>query len=125
MAQYFNARQILPTHLLVEVLKHIPKDSRNGAVLYFNEDYYAARNHEIAQCFQIYQADPSFGGTRDIYQALAEQFCLTVRQIENIVCGLKEPGWERPSRSRRRQYSGITVRRRIQRRMVVRTAPPV
>ncbi|GAB4343375.1 MAG: hypothetical protein Kow0099_21730 [Candidatus Abyssubacteria bacterium] len=122
MAQYFNAKQILPPHLVVEVLKHIPRESRSGAVLYFSEDYYTIRNHEVVQCFHIYEADPAFGGTMEIYRALSEQFGLTVRQIEHIVCGKRESRRRRGGRPVRR-YSGIRVRR-LSRRMEVRTVAP-
>lgn len=118
MAEYFNARQILPKDLLGEVLEHIPEGSRNGAVLYFSNDYYARRNAEIVDCFQIHQADPRFGSHTEIYEALAEQYGLTVRQICKIVREARAQGGHRGRRRRRR--SGIRVGR-FTRRMSIRT----
>lgn len=116
MAEYFNARKILPTDLIAVVLEHIPARDRNGAVIYFSEDYYAQRNGEIERCFEIYQSDPSFGSYLEIYEALAEQFGLTVRQICKIVKEVREQGGRKiPVR---RRFSGVRVRRSSRRMRV-------
>jgi hypothetical protein len=121
MADYYNAREILPAELMREVMEHVPKGSRNGALVYFSEDYYARRNAEIVSCFLIYQADPNFGSQLEIYEALSEQFGLTVRRICRI---LKEGGDHGERRVQvRRRFSGIRVDR-CSRRMKVRTAAP-
>ena len=118
MAEYFNAKKLLPPDLIAQVLEHIPDESRNGALLYFSEDYYARRNAEIERCFQIYQSDPSFGSHLEIYEALSEEFGITVRQICKIVRGVREQnGRKTPVR---RRYSGIRVGR-TSRKMTVRT----
>lgn len=118
MADYFNARETLPAELIAQVMEHIPGASRSGAVLYFSEDYYAARNAEICRCFEIFQSDPSFGSHLEIYEALSEQYGLTSRRICEIVKGAREQcGRRRPSR---RRYSGVRVGR-SSRRMRVRT----
>ena len=118
MADYFNAREVLPAELIADVLEHIPEQSRSGATIYFSEDYYAKRNTEIARCFQIYQSDPSFGSHMEIYEGLSDQFGLTVRQICKIVKGVREQGGRQaPSR---RRFSGVRVGR-SSRRMKVRT----
>jgi hypothetical protein len=108
MADYFNARNLLPPDLLIQVLKYIPEQSRYGAVLYFREDYYARRNSEIIALFRIYQDDPNFGSNTEIYEALSEQFGLTVRQICRVLEGNREP-----FRHRRnvRRLTGIRVTR--------------
>lgn len=118
MAEYFNAKKILPPELMAAVLEHIPKGSRCGALVYFSEDYYAKRNAEIGQCFQIYQSDPSFGSNLAIYEALSEQYRLTVRQICKIVKDARDAGG-RASPVRRR-HSGIRVGR-SSRKMTIRT----
>ena len=121
MADYYNAREILPADLLRGVLEHVPEGSRSGALVYFSEDYYGRRNAEIVRCFHIYQADPHFGSRSEIYEALSEQYGLTARRICKIV---KENGDHRESRPRaRRRLSGIRVDR-CSRRMKVRTAAP-
>jgi hypothetical protein len=118
MAEYFNAKKILPPELMAAVLEHIPEDSRSGALLYFSEDYYAKRNAEIERCFQIYQSDPSFGSNIAIYEELSEQYGLTTRQICKIVKGVRNTD-DRKTPARRR-YSGVRVGR-SSRRMTVRT----
>ena len=121
MADYYNAREILPADLVSEVMKHVPEASRNGALVYFSEDYYARRNAEIVSCFLLYQADPHFGSQLEIYEALSEQFGLTVRRICKI---LSESGDHSERRLQvRRRFSGIRVDR-CSRRMKVRTAAP-
>jgi len=108
MADYFNARNLLPPDLLSRVLQHIPEQSRYGALLYFRDDYYIRRNSEIIALFQIYQDDPNFGSNSEIYEALSDQFGLTVRQICRILEGNRGP--VRRSRTIRR-LSGIRVTR--------------
>ena len=121
MAEYFNAREILPTELMNEVMEYVPEGSRNGVLLYFSEDYYAKRNAEIVKCFEIYQADADFGSQLEICEALSEQYGLTVRWICTL---LKEAGVksERCGNGRRR-FSGVRVSR-CSRRMRLRTAAP-
>jgi len=118
MAEYFNARELLPGDLILEVLAHLPEESRNGAVLYFSEDYYARRNAEIAGYFRIYQSDPEFESHAEIYEALSEQYGLTIRQICRIVTAAGVRGGAR--RCDRRRRSGIRVGR-VSRRMRVKT----
>lgn len=118
MAEYFNAKKILPPELMAAVLEHIPDASRSGALVYFSEDYYAKRNGEIERCFQIYQSDPSFGSNIAIYEELSEQYRLTTRQICKIVKDVRDTG-ERKAPARRR-YSGVRVGR-SSRKMTVRT----
>ena len=118
MAKYLNAREVLPLDLVAEVLKHLPEEGRNGALIYFSDNYYLRRNAEIVRCFHIYQADPRLANFMEIYEALAEQYKLTVRQICKIVKAGQECG-EKPAR-RQRRYSGIRVDR-VSRRMRVRT----
>lgn len=118
MANYFNAKKILPAELIAEVLGRIPEECRSGALVYFSEDYYARRNAEIERSFQLYATDETFGSHLEIYEALSEQYGLTVRQICKIVKGArKRCGRTRP---RRRRYSGVRVGRTA-RRMNVRT----
>ncbi len=119
MAEYFNAKVVLPAELIAEVMDHIPPQGKGGAVLYFREDYYVRRNAEISRLFQIYQSDPHFGSHLEIYEALSEHFGLTVRRICEIVRGVREKGCGVLSARRRR--SGVRVGRSI-RRMRVRTA---
>lgn len=116
MADYFNAEKVLPPELLSAVLKHIPAASRSGVVLYFSENYYAMRNSEIIALFRIYQADPQFGSNLEIYEALSEQYGLTVRRICRIVQGHRDPEFRRGQGIRRR--TGLRVER-SQRRMHV------
>ena len=117
MADYFNAKEVLPLELITKVLEYIPKESRNGSVLYFSDDFYGRRNAEIARCFQIYQSDPQFGSFTEIYEVLSQEYGLTVRQISKIVKEVREHG-DGPAQ-RRRNYTGIRVGR-ISRRMRVR-----
>lgn len=110
MAEYFNAREILPAGLIAEVMEHLPEQSKYGAVLYFSEDYYTKRNAEITRCFEIYISDPNFGSHLEIYEALSEQYGLTVRQICKI---LREARGEqgRGRKPPRRRPSGVRVGR--------------
>ena len=118
MAEYFNAKKLLPSELMAAVLKHLPTQSRSGAIVYFSEDYYAKRNAEIGRGFLKCQSDPGFGSHLEIYEALSEQYGLTVRQICKIVRSVREGSGKRtPSR---RRYSGVRVGRAF-RRMTVRT----
>lgn len=118
MAEYFNAREKLPIDLILEVLEHIPEESREGALIYFSKNYYARRNAEIVRCFQIYQSDPQFGSHIEIYEALSDQYRLTVRQICKIVKAARAQGGKRGCH--RRRPSGVRVGR-ISRRMRVKT----
>jgi hypothetical protein len=121
MASYFNAKKILPSELIAEVLGRIPEGCRSGALVYFSEDYYARRNAEIERSFQLYATDTAFGSHLEIYEALSEQYGLTVRQICKIVKGVRERcGKIGP---KRRRYSGVRVGR-TSRRMSVRTTSP-
>ncbi|RJP69528.1 MAG: hypothetical protein C4532_10840 [Candidatus Abyssobacteria bacterium SURF_17] len=108
MAEYFNADRMLPAELVAAVLRHVPERSRNGALIYFSEDYYTRRNAEIAQSFRVYQSDPNFGSHVEIYEALSEHYGLAVRQICKIVTQARRGG-ERRSKVRRRR-SGWSVR---------------
>ncbi len=117
MADYFNAKTLLPPDLLFKVLEHIPEASRNAAILYFHEDFYARRNAEIIAAFRIYQADPHFGNNVEIYEALAEQYGLTLRHVCRILKG--EPEGTEKRRRRGRRVSGIRVTKST-RRMLVR-----
>jgi len=119
MSEYFNAGEILPAELTHEVLKHLPESSRNGALVYFSEDYYAKRNAEIVTCFRIYQSDPHFGSLPEIYEALSEQYGLSVRRI----CAILKDAGEQSERARQgqRRFSGVRVDRNS-RRMSVRAA---
>jgi hypothetical protein len=121
MAEYFNAKDILPAELIAEVMTHIPPQSKSGAILYFREDYYAMRNAEISRLFQIYESDPTFGSHMEIYEALSEHYGLTVRRICEIVKGVRASG--NGAGKARRRYSGMRVRR-SSRRMRVRTGAP-
>ena len=85
MAEYFNAKTVLPAELIMRVLEHIPHQSKSGAIVYFSEDYYAKRNGEIGRRFKKHRSDPAFGSHLQIYEALSEQYGLTVRQICKIV----------------------------------------
>ncbi len=118
MAEYFNAKKILPADLISMVLEHISAQSRSGALVYFSEDYYATRNAKIERCFQIYQSDPSFGSHLEIYEALSEEFGISVRQICKIVRDVREEGGRKAPV--RRRYSGVRVGR-TSRKMTVRT----
>ena len=107
MAEYFNGKEILPAELVSEVMEYIPERSRNGALVYLSEDYYARRNGEIVRSFRIYQADPTFGSRLEIYEALSEHYRLTVRRICKIV---KENGEDSGGHARvRRRFSGLRV----------------
>ncbi|MBI4831096.1 MAG: hypothetical protein HY801_05990 [Candidatus Lindowbacteria bacterium] len=118
MAKYFNAREILSQDIIAEVLKRIPEQCKSGALVYFSEDYYARRNAEVARCFQIYQSAPGFRSHLEIYEALAEQFGLTVRWICKILDEVRrQAGRRRPTA---RRYSGVRVAGRAIRRMRVR-----
>ena len=119
MAEYFNAKKILPPELMAAVFEHIPEASRCGALVYFSEDYYAKRNAEIERSFQIYQSDPSFGSNIAIYEALSEQYGLTTRQICKIVKDVRDT--DEAAAPAKRRYSGIRVGR-SSRKMSVRTA---
>jgi hypothetical protein len=121
MAEYFNAKTVLPAELIMRVLEHIPHQSKSGAIVYFSEDYYAKRNGEIGCRFKKYRSDPAFGSHLQIYEALSEQYGLTVRQICKIVREVRQQG-DGPLRPRRR-YSGVRVGR-SSRRMSVRTVVP-
>jgi len=118
MAEYFNAKKMLPPELIAAVLKHIPDRSRSGAIVYFSEDYYAKRNAEIGRHFQVYQSDSRFGSRLEVYEALSDQFGLTVRQICKIVRDVRQR-IERSGPARRR-YTGVRVGR-TSRKMTVRT----
>ena len=122
MAEYFNAREILPVELMSEVMNYIPEASRNGAVVYFSEDYYARRNAAIVTSFRIYQSDPNFGSHMEIYEALSEQYGLTVRRICRILQEAGEHG-DRCIQIRRR-VSGIRVNRHSRRMSVRAVARP-
>ncbi|UCD56527.1 MAG: hypothetical protein JSV16_11920 [Candidatus Hydrogenedentota bacterium] len=119
MAEYFNAKEVLPVELIARVMEHLPEQSRSGALVYFSEDYYTRRNAEIARCFQLYQSDSNFGSHLEIYESLSEQYGLSARQICKIVKEAREQGGRRASP--RRRYSGVRVGR-SSRRMRVRTA---
>ena len=107
MTDYFNAQNLLPPELFNEVLRYIPEESRYGAVLYFKQDYYTSRNSEIVALFRIYQDDPNFGSNTEIWESLAEQYGLTVRQISRIL----EGRCERRPRHRIMRHTGFRVRR--------------
>lgn len=116
MVEYFNAQRLLPPDLFARVLKYIPGQNRYGAVLYFRDDYYTSRNGEIISLFRIYQDDPNFGSNSEIYEALSEQFGLTVRQICRILDGNREPfrrriihraTGTRVTRSTRKEYKNL------------------
>lgn len=109
MAEYFNAKEILPKELLAKIMDYIPHECRAGAVLYFSEDYYQRRNAEIVRYFQECRSNPLFGSHLEIYEALSERFGLTKRRIIEIVKEARRSG-ERLGPSRRK-YSGVRVRR--------------
>ena len=121
MPEYFNAKNILPPELIAEVMDHMPAQGKGGAVLYFKDDYYVRRNAEISRLFQIYQSDPAFGSHLEIYEALSEQYGLTVRRICEIVKGTRARGVA--SVEKKRRSSGVRVGRTL-RRMRVQTAAP-
>jgi hypothetical protein len=119
MARYFNAKNILSDDLILQVLERIPKECRSGALIYFREDYYARRNAGIARCFQIYESDPAFESHIEIYEALSEQFGLSVRRIWKILRETRRGSGPRKFPARRR-YSGVRVVGRAIRKMRVR-----
>ncbi len=119
MAEYFNAKDVLPAELIDEVMNHIPALSKGGAVVYFKEDYYVRRNAEISRLFQIYQSDPTFGSHLEVYEALSEHYGLTVRRICEIVKGIRQTTGRVAGLRRRR--SGLRVSRSV-RRMRVRAS---
>jgi hypothetical protein len=118
VTEYFNAGKLLPARLVAEILEHVPREARNGALIYVSDDFYARRNAEIRRCFDIQLSDPTMAGLMEIYEALSEEYGLTVRQICRIVKDARDSGGE-PVR-RRRRYSGIRVGR-VSRRVRVRT----
>jgi hypothetical protein len=119
MARYFNAKKILSDEVISEVLQRIPEQCRTGALVYFSEDYYARRNADVIRCFRIYQSDPVYRSHFEIYEALSEQFGLTVRWICKI---LEETRATSPRRApKTRTYSGVRVAGRTVRRMRVRS----
>jgi hypothetical protein len=120
MAEYFNAKDILPVELISEIMNHLPQRGKGGAIIYFRENYYAMRNAEISRLFQIYQSDPNFGSHVEMYEALSEHYGLTVRRICEIVKGVREHG---AVPGARRRYSGMRVGRSSH-RMRVRTSAP-
>lgn len=114
MADYFNAKNLLPQHLLMEIMEHIPPESRSGAILYFSEDFYAKRNYEIRRAFEIYLSDPHFGSRVEIQEELANQYGLTERHVSRIVADIR-PNKKTGSPPRKR-YSGVRVRRSARQR---------
>ena len=109
MADYYNAEAILSSALLDTIREHLPDSQGRGVTVYFSAPFYPKRNQQIRLRFLELDIKPSTTRT-EIYEELAEENRLSVRQICKIVKPVRKQAGEASPAPRR--YSGIRVTRR-------------